>query len=111
MSVGHTIIRNSFTERIYAIMSKKYNQLGNLHHSKAKNQCPSKKQRLRDHREAVDALHSSKNSAKRQLELYGETNRNECRTYRCKLCKGWHTTSQEQRSLPTTPNPKKAVSH
>jgi hypothetical protein len=97
MSVAATIINHPNPERIQTVMSK--------------NMCPTKKHRHRDHREAVEALHSAKNSAKYQLEIYGETQRQECRTYRCKLCKGWHTTSQPQKNKQVNvANPKKAVS-
>lgn len=54
--------------------------------------CPaSKKVRFRDHREAVQALHS----AVRAREFSdGDTRRAECRAYACPACHGWHLTSR-----------------
>jgi hypothetical protein len=60
--------------------------------------CPvSGKVRFRDKREAVRALYASHNARQRAVEYAVESGRRECRTYYCDGCKGWHTTSQENR--------------
>lgn len=60
--------------------------------------CPaSGKVRFRDQREAVRALQSCDNARQRAAELGAESRRRECRTYCCDDCRGWHTTSQENR--------------
>lgn len=57
--------------------------------------CPaSDKTRYRDQREAVRALHSCVNARHRAADRGTESRRNECRTYYCDDCHGWHTTSQ-----------------
>ena len=54
--------------------------------------CPvSKKVRFRDHREAVQALHSA---ARAREFSCGESRRAECRAYACPACRGWHLTSK-----------------
>ena len=58
--------------------------------------CPvAGKRRFRDHREAIDALHSVLNLRQRQVESVGFSRRQEKRVYLCHLCTGWHLTSQE----------------
>lgn len=60
--------------------------------------CPaSGKVRFRDQREAVRALQSCNNARLRAAEFGAESRRRECRTYYCDDCRGWHTTSQENR--------------
>lgn len=56
--------------------------------------CPTGKVRFKDHAHAVAVLHASKNRRKVAEELNLETDRNECRTYPCKACKGFHLTSR-----------------
>ncbi|MGA4507263.1 hypothetical protein ACQB6R_06065 [Propionibacteriaceae bacterium G1746] len=51
------------------------------------------KRRFRDHREAVQALHAARNSRKTAAELGQGSSRQECRSYACKACRGWHLTS------------------
>lgn len=58
--------------------------------------CPrSGKVRFRDHREAVDALQTAMNSRSRAEFAGFGSRRNECRTYECNMCHGWHLTSQQ----------------
>jgi hypothetical protein len=70
------------------------------HQSRNSRRCRCGKLRFRDKTEAVDALHSVRNKAKRSVEDTGTTYRQECRTYRCGLCQGWHLTSQQQSQDP-----------
>jgi hypothetical protein len=56
--------------------------------------CPSGKVRFKDHNHAVSALHKAKNQRTIAQENQVETSRKECRSYKCKLCKGFHLTSK-----------------
>lgn len=54
--------------------------------------CPvSRKIRFRDHAEAVQALHAAQVA---RVFSSGNTQRQECRSYACMACQGWHLTSQ-----------------
>ena len=64
------------------------------HQHKESQRCSCGKVRFRDHEQAIDALHRIYNSAKSALEEYGTTHRQECRSYQCGLCFGWHLTSR-----------------
>lgn len=56
--------------------------------------CPSTgKRRYRDRRQAQDALEGLKWAGALAGQWGQETQRRECRAYRCPDCKGWHTTS------------------
>jgi len=65
--------------------------------------CPKKyclktrKVRYRDHQEAVKALNSVRNKAKRQMDEHGSTDHEEKRIYQCEHCKGFHLTKTEFR--------------
>ena len=59
--------------------------------------CPSGKVRLKDHLQAVQALHRAQNAAKRQVEDLGTTRRFEQRTYYCAECRGHHLSSKPMR--------------
>ena len=59
--------------------------------------CPSGKVRLRDHLQAVQALHRAQNSAKWQVEDFGATRRLEQRAYYCAQCRGHHLSSKPMR--------------
>ena len=53
--------------------------------------CPiTRKVRFRDHAEAVAALHAAEVA---RVFSAGQTNRQECRSYACNACHGWHLTS------------------
>lgn len=53
--------------------------------------CPiTRKVRFRDHAEAVAALHAAQVA---RVFSAGQTNRQECRSYACNACHGWHLTS------------------
>ena len=66
---------------------------------KRRKECASKKVRFRDHEQAVEALHRAANH-RHFAELDGtNTRRQECRVYECKLCKGFHLTSQQNWGL------------
>ena len=53
--------------------------------------CPiTRKVRFRDHDEAVAALHAAEVA---RVFSAGQTNRQECRSYACNACHGWHLTS------------------
>ncbi len=56
--------------------------------------CPTGKVRFKDHDHAVTALHKAANYRKDAAVHEGYTKRNECRTYKCKECKGFHLTSK-----------------
>lgn len=56
--------------------------------------CESGKVRFKDHRQAVEALHSTQNHSANQIQKFGDTRRREVRSYSCPICKGWHLTSQ-----------------
>lgn len=66
--------------------------------TKQRYQCASKKVRYRDHKEATRFLHIIENQRRDHLEIDGVTRRNESRSYLCPECRGWHTTSQPERS-------------
>lgn len=53
--------------------------------------CPiTRKVRFRDHDEAIQALHAAEVA---RVFSAGHTNRQECRSYACSACRGWHLTS------------------
>jgi hypothetical protein len=62
--------------------------------TKLKGRCPSGKIRLRDHDEAIKALHRTQSLAIIALEVTGSTSRAEKRTYYCGMCNGFHLTSK-----------------
>lgn len=52
------------------------------------------KVRFPDHDLAVEVLHDAANRRRRWADAGTESRRQECRTYECDGCKGWHLTSQ-----------------
>ncbi len=56
--------------------------------------CPTGKVRFKDHDHAVSALHKAKNNRTNARIEKGETKRQECRSYKCNACKGFHLTSK-----------------
>jgi hypothetical protein len=67
---------------------------------KAKRGCPTGKRRFSDHKQAINALHSSKRIGQMEVDLHGHSTRNEKRTYLCGLCGGgFHLTSQNLREM------------
>ncbi len=65
--------------------------------------CPSGKVRLKDHKQAVHSLHRARGAGFIELENNGSTNRQECRTYFCGMCKGHHLTSKREWSTFSGP--------
>lgn len=64
--------------------------------------CPvTHKDRWPDKRAAVEVLHRAQVSRRRAEEAGLTSRRQECRTYRCPFCAGWHTTSQTYRYKAT----------
>ena len=65
------------------------------HHNPKLARCPKAgKRRFRDQHEAVRALHRAAVARQYAAADESETNRHECRAYRCPSCRGWHLTSQ-----------------
>ena len=62
--------------------------------TKLKGRCQSGKIRLRDHDEAIKALHRTQALALVALEVTGSTRRAEKRAYYCGMCNGFHLTSK-----------------
>lgn len=56
--------------------------------------CPTGKNRLKDHKQAIHSLHKAKGAGRIELENNGSTKRHEARTYFCDRCNGHHLTSQ-----------------
>ena len=61
-----------------------------------KGKCPTGKLRLKDHKDAVRSLHKAQSAGQIEQENNGVTNRQECRTYFCGMCKGHHLTSKRE---------------
>lgn len=61
---------------------------------------PTGKRRFRDHREAVDALHTASNIRAFAAEFGQISTRQEVRSYPCKQCRGWHLTSWREPPAP-----------
>lgn len=62
----------------------------------ADKKCPTNKKRLKDHKQAVHSLHRASSAGQIEIVNNGSTNRKECRTYFCAMCKGHHLTSQRE---------------
>ena len=69
----------------------------------ASKKCPTGKNRLKDHKQAVHSLHKAKGAGRIELENNGSTKRQECRTYFCGMCKGHHLTSKREWSTFSGP--------
>lgn len=69
----------------------------------ASKKCPTGKNRMKDHKQAVHNLHKAKGAGRIELENNGSTNRQECRTYFCGMCKGHHLTSKREWSTFSGP--------
>ena len=65
--------------------------------------CPTGKNRLKDHKQAIHSLHKAKGAGRIELENNGSTKRKECRTYFCGMCKGHHLTSKREWTTFTGP--------
>lgn len=59
-------------------------------------QCPTGKRRFKDHRQAVDVLHSAQTARFFAAANDTSTRRAEVRTYRCTKCRGFHLTSKAE---------------
>jgi len=65
----------------------------------SRRKCKTGKVRYRVHKGAVRALHRIEGARQRALDAGLKTRRYECRAYECRMCIGWHLTSQDH---PTT---------
>ena len=61
--------------------------------------CRCGKVRFRDKREALRILHRIQLISTCQIADTGYTQRQECRTYSCAMCKGFHLTSSDHSTL------------
>lgn len=61
--------------------------------------CLCGKVRFRDKKEAIQALHHIQLVSRYQRLVSGTTKRQECRTYSCEICNGYHLTSQPDLAL------------
>jgi hypothetical protein len=69
----------------------------------ASKKCPTGKNRMKDHKQAVHPCTRQRELAESKLENNGSTNRQECRTYFCGMCKGHHLTSKREWSTFSGP--------
>lgn len=81
---------------------KSRDRRGHVQLAKLRHKCVTGKVRFRDRREAIDALHRTQLHAMQQIEVFGTTQRNETRCYRCPSCRGVHLTSLN--SYESAPN-------
>ena len=62
-------------------------------------ECPTGKRRFKDHRQAVAVLHKAETARAWAKVNDSKSRRGEKRAYPCGLCKGFHLTSQPERSV------------
>jgi hypothetical protein len=65
-------------------------------HWRRKGTCVTGKKRFRYKEQVVDFLHYAANARRDADELGAETTHRAFRSYECRLCNGFHVTSQEK---------------